>query len=100
MLRRCELDISWLEDDRLEDMENLPLPGALAAQVEEGCRSSGTVVWRDSGGFEAGSVQEASRRSDMAELNMTRRGPDAQSHDIHATRLDTSAARRSGRQAL
>ena len=40
MLRRCDLDISWLQDERLEDVEDLPDPDVLAAEIVENLRAA------------------------------------------------------------
>jgi len=40
MLRRCELDIFWLKDGSLEDMENLPDPDVLAAEIVENLQAA------------------------------------------------------------
>jgi type I restriction enzyme M protein len=37
---KCSLDIFWLRDESLEDSENLPPPGVLAAEIVEDLRAA------------------------------------------------------------
>lgn len=37
---KCSLDISWLKDERLEDLENLPDPEIIATEIAEDLRAA------------------------------------------------------------